>query len=288
MRTLALALIFAGGLAAPCVVRGAPAGGVSSMDAAALSKIEALGHQLWLVDQAAWRATDALQQQGGLAGFPEDARPRGWVTTPLDLGGLHWSVAFVAADKDEATMVWADVDVRFGETLETDVRRLEIPRELSSVEQAQLKAIDVAHGGGLRTCGDKVNTAVVLARDESDRPQFKVYFLSASDDEGIAAGGHTRVSVDGETLEAIERFEQTRSCLKIPHPSDRKREPTALTLSHLTSPEPTEIHVFLSKTFQRPIYVLTVENRRLWEVDDGRIRLVEDEPPADATEQPEQ
>jgi len=49
--------------------------------------------------------------------------------------------------------------------------------------------------------------------------------------------------------------------------------PEAFVVSHLTSETPTQFHVFMSLSYGKPIHVTTVDNKLLWVVDGGKIRI---------------
>lgn len=274
---LLVACVIGGGLLAPSAV-----GASRPLDfEPVLAEAERQGDLLWRVDEAAWRASDALQESDGLSWVGEGREGRGWVTTPLDDQGSRWRVSFLAGTAGGPSTSFADVEVRLGRRVRTEVKRNEPSRVLSEEEAMQHRAIGTAIAQRPPMCSPRLNTAVLPKRENGVLAGFTVYLLSASDNEGINAGGHTRISVDASGTQVLERFDQTRSCIRLAAPG--RSGAVAATLSHLTSPTPTEIHVFLHRSFQLPLYVATMENRHLWSVDDGKIRLVE-APKDDATE----
>ena len=59
-----------------------------------------------------------------------------------------------------------------------------------------------------------------------------------------------------------------------PRPPNRK-DVQGMMLTHLLDPTPTEIHVFLSRSYGRPFFIATTENELLWKVDGSHIELVD-------------
>src|SRR5207342_281680 len=102
--------------------------------------------------------------------------------------------------------------------------------------------------------------------------------MSSWTDDVAAIGGHHRfrVSADGKTV--IEHFKQTHVCLNADNA--RMKDSTALPITHITSPTPTSLHAFLSRQFQRPLYVLTTQNDIFWKVDEGAIGVLDKRDPA--------
>lgn len=45
----------------------------------------------------------------------------------------------------------------------------------------------------------------------------------------------------------------------------------AITLTHLLDPAPTEIHVFLNRSYGQTIFLGTTSNQMLWVLKDGEI-----------------
>jgi hypothetical protein len=64
----------------------------------------------------------------------------------------------------------------------------------------------------------------------------------------------------------------TKSCITMAQP----KNVTALVISHLLDPVPTEIHVFTSLSAGLPVYVAIPESNRVFAVAGDKIRLVQD------------
>jgi hypothetical protein len=240
---------------------------------AAIERAERLGTMLYVHDTAAWRATDELVRRHLLE---KDHRIRGWITAMSDTSDAV-IVTFVG-ELNGAPHALYRVSVPAGDG-KLGFEALKPARTLTEGERASFAARSTAMDALSREkprCADQYNTVVLPVRD-GDEPVILVYLLAATaEPDVVVAGGHLRyaISPDGATIEGQRAF--TKSCLVLSTKDvpDRK-DVQGMMLTHLLDPTPTEIHVFLSRTYQRPFFIATAENELLWKVDGSVIELVD-------------
>jgi hypothetical protein len=234
-----------------------------------VANAEYFGRRMRLHDQAAWLTTDALDEAKLLADIP--GQGRGWLTR--DEGKRVVVRYFTEVDFETSAFAQAELDVATGKAV-NPVRfaRLQpaTPDELVLLRARQL-AIDKQP----LKCSSSFNTIVL--REPRDAGQIRVYVMSAWDGGPYVFGGHSRVmvSADGRTVNSITPH--TRSCLLIDEspPPEPGFEPTNhVMVTHMTSPTPDEFHVFLGLQHQLSVYVVTVDDGRLWMVENGSIRRI--------------
>lgn len=235
---------------------------VASSEIPVIERAESLGAQLYAQDLYAAQATSLLLAHGlDLI----DIGTLGWITESRRDGCV---VTFVAGDPEQ----WRSVCVvTFVEDTEPNI--VLIDRDLSETQSAMFNARQLSLNSIEDSCSDAFNT-VVLPRD--DGPGWLAYALAATSDPNlILVGGHSRVtvSVDGRTI--LERRRFTKDCMVLKKPEDVGPEGdiAAYTLGHVLDNTPTEIHVFLSLLYGKPLYVVTAD-RRFWYIDGGKIRIL--------------
>lgn len=221
------------------------------------------------LDLAAWRATDALSNAKALDPVP-GGRGLGWLTF-IDAGTVD--VTFFT-ELEGKPLAIAEARYEIASDSISHASRLGAPRAANDREKRSLKARQLALSQKPLTCTPTVNTAIIEADIENQR-EIRVYLLSAWTDEVAPMGGHHRFSVSPDGDQVLKHFSQTRSCINIGN-DDLKRS-VALPISDIQSTTPTEMHVFLSLQYGRPLYVFTQRNDRVWKVDGSRISLLEPE-----------
>ena len=115
-------------------------------------------------------------------------------------------------------------------------------------------------------CAEQYNSVVLPIRN-GDEPLLLVYLLAATaEPDVVVAGGHLRyaISPDGAKIEGQRTFTKSCMVMSTKDAPDRKQV-EAMMLTHLLDPTPTEIHVFLSRTYERPFFIATSENNLLLE-----------------------
>lgn len=227
-----------------------------------IERAESLGRQIYTQDLYAAQAT-ALLVAHGLDLI--DIGTLGWITESRQDGCI---VTFVAGDPEQ----WRSVCVvTFVENTEPNI--ILVDRDLSETQSAMFDARQLALNSIEKSCSDAYNT-VVLPRD--DGPGWLAYALAATSDPNLVlVGGHSRVttSADGRTL--LERRSFTKDCMVLKKPQNvgPDVDVAAYTLGHVLDNTPTEIHVFLSLLYGKPLYVVTAD-QRFWYIEGGKIRIL--------------
>ncbi len=268
MKRLFVALAL--GCATPQISVAQEAPRVSETDRGDLVLAITRGKQIFEYDQAAWHTTDALLEDVNDA---SKIGIQGWVVTKVT-SGLNVTY-FGKTDKGLIGLysaVWTGSAV-------IERKRLEVgPDSVLQAEQLRLIAArDAASPVGLAVCEDKPFNTVVLPGEKPGDADL-VYYLTPQLRAGIFPfGGHHRIAV--KNGKEVERRSFTKSCMNLPTTGNKKGgKPSALVLTHLLDPIPTELHVFSVFSTKLPLYVMTQSNERIWvvEVPNGfaRVRLL--------------
>lgn len=222
-----------------------------------IERIEAVGREIYRLDQLAWHATDALQAKAppiapGSSG--------GWVITNTREGPV---VTFVESNGG-ALSVFADVMMRDGVPPDVHIRP---ERALSALEAAMFHARTTALGAAQNICGGARNTVVLPAETGG----WDVYVLAASSQANILPlGGHARVHVSTDGMTALDVEPYSKSCLDMDISAPNLVDVMA---THIVSDLPAPTHVFLSLTYPKPIVLAT--RNHLWKIDAGRITTID-------------
>lgn len=231
-----------------------------------LATLGALGREMYRHDALAWVATDVLFETVPRATYAAEGGA-GWV---VETGGEEPLVRFVRGAGGRIEAAYDIVFPREGKP------RLVVPenRELSDGQMRAYRAFRTALDALLQRrlpwCGGNPNHVVL---PDPDGDGFLVYLLRPKPaPDAVPVGGHYRmtVSADGETLERVDQL--FASCLTLSRTRGAEGDGAiaALTLGHVVSPTPLEIHTFLSLQEQLPIYVFT-EDGHMWLVGDSAI-----------------
>lgn len=269
VKLLAIAAALVGAAGATSAPAAAPASQaalpVSAAEQAQLDEAAARGALLYAYDQAAWHGTDEMQAK--LA--DPASKIGGWI---VDGPAEAPELVFFDKDKAEPHAVFL-VSFRGGRLVSSHEAGPQ-ERQLSPERRRLVAALATASAALIEkkvsACSQSRFNSVVLPPSTPGGPTL-VYFLTPQPaNDVIPFGRHYRVAVgaDGKAGE-VRAF--TNSCAFVP-----KGPPNAvgLVVTHLLDPVPTEIHVFSSYVSKVPVYVATVKNRRMWEVDRTKIRLV--------------
>lgn len=233
----------------------------------AVARAEFLGRQMYLHDRAAWLATDAAHADRRMR--ERMSRIGGWVTEPTAYG-----IRVIFVSKDEAPVRVFEVEVDERDTLSEAV--VESPEPLRAEHLAQLRGRALAVSQPFMPCGQSYN-AVAMPSAEGVR----VYLMPAFPRRGVfPLGGYHRYDLDqaGETLRSSRSF--SNSCIELDEtasldaPRADGATPVGMMFTHVLDPHPTEVHVFVSLYAQRPFMISTVANKRLWIIEQGRIRAM--------------
>ncbi len=227
-----------------------------------LSKISAMGQEIYRQDVAAWVATDALLAR--FEGSPP-AGLRGWIVVP---DGEDQRVRFVSLDGEVVRPGW-DVVVRDGQAGPVEIVTDGV---LSDLELSRFRARQTAAANiGRLRCGPNMNSVVA---DDPDSDGWLVWLLTSTTDANIVpVGGHYRFTISADGMTILGRDQLSNSCLAMPksEPSPG-RQLAGLVVSQIVSQTPVETHVFLSLQNRLPIYVGVGD--KIFEVNGAVIREV--------------
>ena len=260
-------------LAAALIAAPAPAQPVPSPTAEETAKLTAIGVRgrlLFDLDRAAWVATDDLLRT---VRDPAAAGVQGYV---VESDGAGFAVTFFGGAAGRQAGIYvarvADGRVVSSRLLPAAERIVLTPAQirLAAARSAATRTIQE------RPCTGRPFNAAIVPPSAPEAP-VEVYLTSPQTETGVYPfGGHFLVTVgaDGRVL-SQRKF--TNSCMNmaLPRASRRRGTPAAAVITHLLDPTPTEIHVFLSLSMAKPVYVMTGEPRRIWAVDGAAIALAE-------------
>ncbi len=254
--------LLAAALFATCIAAQAddppPAELPPDQEAAALRSAEATGATIFEHDRAAAVATDAAL---AIPEIRKDARVKGWITEER---GDNIVVTFI----DEAPAALFRVTVSAAGDVIGEVERLEAPESLTAFESGAVVARTVALASGFEPCSERYNSVVLPVADAPGR--WVVYLLPATTrNDVVPIGGTYRVETDGQGVLSRRGF--TRSCIALQNDASA----VGLFVTHLLDSTPTEAHVFWGLWVGKALFVSTPPNGTLWQVEGGKIGLVE-------------
>lgn len=234
----------------------APVATLAEVEAQA-AEAEQLGVAIYVLDRAAWVATDVVKVLAG------SHRIRGWLT---DIDGENVQVTFFGRVDGQPPLALYRVTVGRNAKIVRAPEIFETPQPLTALQKAQEAAVSLARRAEFIHCTDTYNT-VAIPRPAAGAPTWSVYLLAAMTDSNIIpAGGHYRFDMDASGSHILDRRAFTKACL----PLDSGPGVESLMVSHLLDPTPTEIHVFISLLANKPLHVFA--GRDWWEVNGGHIR----------------
>jgi hypothetical protein len=224
---------------------------------------------MFVQDQAAWHATDALVAQHPQTQLMAE-KVRGWIVEDGTDGTL---VRFIRAGEDGPEAAY-DIRYAAGADYAHDKPTVSIPadRHLSDAEKIQYSARLLAIKSLTERCGDNYNT-VVLKDPEGDG--WLAWALAATNNPSkIMAGGHHRLTVSADGTKVIQMDALSRSCLVLDKASPDGKKVDALLVTQLVSDLPVETYVFLSLENGFPFLVLTPD-KKVWEVANGHMKTID-------------
>ncbi|MGK9230517.1 hypothetical protein KXS07_04110 [Inquilinus limosus] len=226
-----------------------------------IRRIEGLGRTIYILDNAAARATDLALAEGA---DPQADGIRGWVT---DTSGPGVLVRFLRQRGDR-------FEAAYDVTVDEDGRAVAMTRPrtptLTPDQSAQFAARQLALSSFVPLCPPPYTYNTVVFRDPGSR-NWLVYLLAATTDPDLRMlGGHHRtlVSADGKQILSSENL--TKTCLAPRFKSVPGYTPKFNFITELQSSTPTETHIFVNLLYRLPLLIMTMD-KRMWIVDQGRI-----------------
>ncbi|MCR6650958.1 MAG: hypothetical protein NVV73_05390 [Cellvibrionaceae bacterium] len=237
---------------------------LSAEESADIDRVEANGRELYERDIRAAEASDLVLSRIYPADYPKFV---GWVTHP---NAQDYTVSFYEKDGENVTVI---ADVIYDQNQTPDVQ-IGPERAPSATEVSMLKARIAALEKGVSSCSQNFNTVVLPGRSED---KWDVFVLAATTHPtAVQVGGHSKVSVSKTTGEVTEVIPLSKSCLSLDKYPDGMPEGASikmLTVSHIVSPHPVEIHPYLNMLHGIPFAVLT--ERGVWIVKEGNIEIMD-------------
>jgi hypothetical protein len=245
-----------------------------------IAHAETIGIELRKHDLAAWKTSDALINAKAFKSVPGEMQ--GWLS--FDAANAI-NVRYFAKNKD-AIGVFAEAGMDL-KTLQSDKGNI-FPalRPASNQELAMLQARRNAFSAKRLNCSDTPFNSIILPFEGKDKQigseEIHVYLLSPWTDRNAPLGGHHLIKFKAGGKEIISEFSQTKVCVN--NDPKKFKNTAAFMVSHINSDAPTEMHVFMSLQYKKPIYVLTPANQITWKVEDGGIYLEDRKDAKKATE----
>jgi len=254
-------------VATPAIARQA-SDRMTAAEEAAVQQALDRGALMYAYDQAAWLGTDDLLAKDKSVA----SRSGGWIVDgPADAPEL----TFIDKDADHPHAIYV-ADFKEGSLVSSHVVAAGRGAELTPEQSRLVAALRTARAAIIAAkptmCSSAPFNTIVLPPRSPAEPAL-VYFLTPqTDSKAFPFGGHYLVPVNRDgSVGAIKPF--AKSCAVISEEPDK--QPAAMVISHLLDPTPTEIHVFESLEAKMPVYVLTTQNQKIWSVEGGRIRLID-------------
>ncbi len=231
-----------------------------------------IGKQLFERDRAAWLATDLLRPK------IKPGTSRGWLT---EQRGAEWVVSWLGTMPIPTTS--GDIQITHQVVYDpaTDRARIKntVPIALNPTQQAAFRArtlVEKALPSQKPLCGTYNLVVMPAEAAGTGRRGWLIYALVAMPQLGIyPVGGFHEFLVSPDGGRIIETRALSRGCLnlggeKLPEGASL----AAYTATDVISDTPLPQHVFVSLQSKKPLFVMTVRNRRTWRVDGDQIVLV--------------
>jgi hypothetical protein len=236
---------------------------------AAARVAETVGAEMYAYDQAAWHGTDKFVEDLQRA-EADQSLLRGYVVEP---GGAGLLKATFFGMRDGKYFAFASYWVRGNKVERGGIIEPDGAHELSLLAlrmiEVRQKAIEHLQKGSYAFCNRaRPNTLILPPRADGSIP---VYVMTAPvSNSSYPAGGHYRFDFDAQNKLMGERAFM-RSCMDVRYGGRGSERAEAMVLTHLLDPQPTEVHVFVSRYVQIPLLVLTDSNEELWAITAGQI-----------------
>lgn len=231
-----------------------------------------VGKELFERDRAAWLATDLLRPK------IQPGTSRGWLT---EQRGAQWVVSWLGATPTPASSGDVEVIHRVIYDPATDRARIEntAPTPLTPIQQAAYRArklVEEALPSQKPLCGTYNLVVMPAEAAGTGRRGWLIYALVAMPQLGVyPVGGFHEFLVSPDGGRIVEKRALSRGCLnlggeQLPDGASL----AAYTATDVISDTPLPQHVFVSLQSKKPLYVMTVRNRRTWRVTGDHIVLV--------------
>jgi hypothetical protein len=261
MRFLKLFLVLA--LLFPAI----PAFAQTAEERAQLDWVQTRGRLIYVLDRAAWVATDDMRAQISDA---ESAGMSGWV---VEQDGDAQIVTFYGGPQ-EARVAHYRARVEHERVVSSEVFATDARPPLTSMQLRLAAALNAVRRENRRRCESAPFNSVVIPPETAGAP-IDVYLLTPQvRNNEWPGGGHYRYTVEADGS-VISSREFTNTCIPLGGGPSEPRA-AALIVTHLLDPLPTEIHVFTALTSHLPVGVATSNPDRTWWVDGEGIRLLEE------------
>ncbi len=256
----------------------------TSEELAAASEAEKIGEEMFAYDQAAWHATDRFQADLRRQGMdiPKVAERglKGYVVEPDEGGRLR---ATFYGERDRQRLAMARYVVENGRVVSGGFVPADGDRNLSLLALRMIDAREMAMTAMMKPdhamCSQsRPNTLVLPPRPNGMMP---VYVLTTTTQAEIyPAGGHYRFDFDSEGKFVRER-RFMKSCFDVNSSPKNGVRPEFAGVTHLLDAAPTEIHAFVSRNIPIGLMVITVSNRAVWGIANGKVEYIRDIPDND-------
>lgn len=271
MRSLALGLVLTSiGLSAPAFAQDSSASTAQLSYEADLTVAEQRGLTMWLYDQAAWHATDALL---GAVNPNKITKPRGYLVLPRPSDAMLDTVFIV--ERDGELREFARYTVDGSKVVSGGLASGSLPA-LSPLAQRMFAArqagVEAMRERDFRLCSKSMPNTLVLPPDGDEN--INVYLLtSTTDARYYPMGGHYRARVDASG-KVVETRRFMNACLDLATGIGARGEKQVWTgVIYLLGDTPSEIHVFVARHLSGPLAVMTTSNTAQWLIKNGEITL---------------
>jgi hypothetical protein len=223
------------------------------------------GQQIFILDQAAWVASDAMYEA-----LPkrDQLRIKGWI---VDLDGDDLMVRFFGMSRGKPHWIYV-ARVRAGAVVAASKASDAERANITPVQRRMINAVEIARQTAKKQkfliCAREIFNTVVIPPANASEP-VEVYLLTPQTQADVYRfGGHHKVVVSADGGVTSRPF--TKACVNLPT-VDGDAKAIVLGVNHFLDPTPTEIHVFTVLTVRTSLVVVTKDDD-VWAVGSREIR----------------
>ena len=177
-----------------------------------------------------------------------------------------WRVRFYARDGDGFRPLG---DVLFADSSEARVEYGQSLRPFSTKELALIRAQEAVKAQGSTICDDP---SPIIAMPALIGDAIWVYQLRAPHfNQRIPEGQHTRYVFSADGTQQTAKRDFARACVF--RDSETRGNQEIVSLSHTLDSVPTEMHVYLTLRYRKPLFIATLQNNMYWVVSNGAIQV---------------